>query len=374
MNILILGDGPDELLWARAVLDHPEHHLVAACPGFKGLPDVPGGNDLDAALALRGIDCVICGGDPALRSEGLRRAASTGLRALALHPPGPNADPYYQVALSRQENGAIVMPDLPARLHPGYAALEKAVRDDGKKTGRVVRYEATAGPLDGDLAGHVLPRLIDVVRAMIGEVSAVTATGVPSGETLTVHLRTGSDLHGEIRLTRGPHEPARLIVPAGDGSLTLEHELTFDGSSRLVRKSPRDGESVIELGSWDAKAAILRALEDADPSGEATPGLGDGTRAMEVAEAAARSLRKGRTIDLHYEEMSEVGNFKSVMTSTGCALLLIAMILLFASAAAPWLGFEKGAYIAWFVPPALVLFVIVQFLRYGIKSPGARSS
>ena len=52
MNILILGDGPDELLWARAVLDHPEHHLVAACPGFKGLPDVPGGN------ALKGITVV----------------------------------------------------------------------------------------------------------------------------------------------------------------------------------------------------------------------------------------------------------------------------------------------------------------------------
>jgi predicted dehydrogenase len=373
MNILILGDGPEELRWARALLDHPEHRLAYACPGFKSLPDVPGGNDLDTALASSRLDAVICGGDPTLRAEGLRRAASTGLRAIALHPPGPNADPYYQVALSRQENGAIVVPDLPARLHPGVATLEKALRDDPGKTSRVVRYDATVGPTDGDLMRVVLPKVLDVVRALIGEVQAVTATAAPSGESLTVHLRTATDLHAEIRLARGPHEPARLTVPAGDGTLTLEHDISFDGPARLVRKSTKEGESGIELGPWDAKAAILRALEEADPSGEATPGLGDGTRAMEVAEAAARSLRKGRTIDLHYEEMSEVGNFKSVMTSTGCALLLIAMVLLFASAALPWMGFEKGAYIAWVVPPALVLFMLFQFLRYGIKSPGQRA-
>ena len=118
MNILILGDGPEELAWARALVDDPSHRMAAACPGFKSHPELPGGLDLDAALALNGLDAVIVGGDVNLRAEGLRRAASMGLRSLVLHPPGPNADPYYQVAMSRQETGAIVVPDLPARLHP----------------------------------------------------------------------------------------------------------------------------------------------------------------------------------------------------------------------------------------------------------------
>jgi predicted dehydrogenase len=378
MNILILGDGPEELSWAIHLLDHPEHHLAAACPGFKSLPDIPGGNDLDTALALPNLDAVICGGDPALRAEGLRRAASTGMRALALHPPGPNADPYYQVALSRQETGAIVVPDLPMRRHPGFAMLDKALGDlPLGKTNYVVRYEATISSADGDLVGQVLPRVIDGVRALMGDIQAVTATGVPHGErpnqSLTVHLRGKEDLHGEIRLQRGPDEAAKLIVPTEDGSLTLEHDLGFNGASRLVRNSSRAGASTMELGLWDAKTSLLRALEEATTDEEPSPGLNDGTRAMEIAEAAARGLRKGRTIDLYYEEMSELGNFKSVMTSMGCGLLLMAIFLLFLSAALPWMGFEKGAYIGWLILPLLVGFMLFQLLRYNIGRPTNRA-
>ena len=43
---------------------------------------------------------------------------------------------------------------------------------------------------------------------------------------------------------------------------------------------------------------------------------------MELSEAVVRSLRRGRTIDLHYEAISEEASFKSIMTSTGCVLLL----------------------------------------------------
>ena len=373
MNILILGDGPEELSWAIHLLNHPEHRLAAACPGFKSLPDVPGGNDLDTALALLNIDAVICGGDSTLRAEGLRRAASTGMRALALHPPGPNADPYYQVALSRQETGAIVVPDLPMRRHPGFVMLEKALGElPLGKMNYLVRYEATVSSADGDLVSHVLPRVIDGVRALMGDIQAVTATGVPPGErpnqSLTVHFRGKDDLHGEIRLNRGPDEAAKLIVPTADGSLTLEHDLAFHTSARIVRSSARDGTSTIELGIWDAKTSLLRALEEATLEHEPSPGLNDGTRAMEVTEAAARGLRKGRTIDLYYEEMSELGNFKSVMTSMGCGLLLMAIFLLFLSAALPWMGFEKGAYIGWLILPVLVGFMLFQLLRYNIGS------
>ena len=59
MNSLILGDGPEERSWAGAIEDHPEHRLVAACPGFEARPDLPGGTDLDGALALAGIDAVL---------------------------------------------------------------------------------------------------------------------------------------------------------------------------------------------------------------------------------------------------------------------------------------------------------------------------
>ncbi len=373
MNLLILGDGAEELAWARALLDGSEHRLVAACPGFKSMPDLPGGQDLDAALAIAGLDGVIVGGDPALRAEGLRRAASTGLPAVVLHPPGPNADPYYQVAMSRQETGAIVVPDLPGRLHPGVATLEKALREPGAAGARSVRYEANVGPAEGrDALTRAFSRVVDVVRALIGEVQTVSATGIPSNEApteaLTVHLKGETGRHAEIRLTTGPFEPAKLVAVTPDGSSALECDPDFSGPSRLIRRSPRDGESVTEIDPWDGKAAILKALLAASTEIEPSPGLNDGTRAMEITEAVGRGLRKGRTIDLVYEEMTEVGSFKSIMTGLGCILLFGALLILLVAAAAQGLGFENAVYVAWVIPPALVIFALFQLFRFGIKT------
>lgn len=375
MNFLILGDGPDELAWARALADHPEHTLGAACPGLKEFPGLPGGPDLDEALARPGIDAVIVGGGPDWRAEGLRRAAAEGLAIIALHPPGPNADPYYQVALSRQETGAIVVPDLPARLHPGVSALEKALGlgglgvDDERRS---VLYEAWLAPRDGDLLGVVFPRVIDVIRRLIGEIEAVNADGDPPGghptERLVVQIRGPKSRRAEVRLTIGDHRPASLAIQGPEGTLALEHDPHFLGPSRLVRHD-REEMTSTDIAPWDPKAAILGDLADAVAGSEAAPGLFDGTRAMEVAEAVARSLRRGRTIDLVYEEMSEAGNFKSVMTSLGCGLLLGALALLPIALAGPAFGWDWTIYLAWAIPPLLVLFVLLQTLKFAIKKP-----
>src|SRR5262245_27335674 len=119
MNFLILGDGPAERAWAAALAGHSEHRLLAVCPAPESDdPDFIRPRDLDDALAVAGVEAVVVGGDPASRAEALRRAAAEGLAVVCLHPPGDDSEAYYQVALSREETGAVVVPDLPARLHP----------------------------------------------------------------------------------------------------------------------------------------------------------------------------------------------------------------------------------------------------------------
>lgn len=375
MNFLILGDGPDEDAWARALADDPDHTLWAACPGLKAFPKLPGGVDLDGALAIAGVQAVLAGGDATLRAEGLRRAASIGLPVLCLHPPGPNADPYYNVALSRAETGAVVVPDLPARLHPGVASLAKALREGGAGTSKILRYEATLGPGEGALVGVGFARVVDLIRAVLGEVEAVNATGDPAGpaptERLVVQLRGPKGRRAEVRLEAGPPSMARFAVTSAEGSLTLEFDPSFHGPSTLLRRSAAESEVATDLGTWDPKAALLRSFAAAGQGVDARPNLLDGTRAMEVMEAAERSLRKGRTIDMFYEEMSEAGNFKSVMASTGCAVLLGTMFLYIASRMGPAIGLNWTEYLAWLIPPVLVLFVAAQLLRLGLRSPGA---
>ena len=67
------------------------------------------------------------GGPLEVRGEALRRAAAEGLAIICLHPPGADSEAYYQVSLSRAETGAVVVPDLPLRLHPGVARLRQAM-------------------------------------------------------------------------------------------------------------------------------------------------------------------------------------------------------------------------------------------------------
>ncbi len=247
MNFLILGDGPEELAWARAVADHPEHQLAVACPGFKEFPDLTTAGDLDGALALAGVDAVIVGGEPDLRAEGLRRVAAVGYPCICLHPPGVNADPYYQIALSQQETGALVVPDLPGRLHPAISAFAK-VLGDGRDLGefRVLRYDVPAGAGETDLAGHTFPNAVDLMRLLLGEIEAVTATGDPPGDrptqSLVVQLRARDARRGEIRIVGSTTEPARLVISAAEGTLTREHVPSYHGQSQLdsTIESPND--------------------------------------------------------------------------------------------------------------------------------------
>jgi myo-inositol 2-dehydrogenase/D-chiro-inositol 1-dehydrogenase len=373
MNFLILGDGAEELAWARAIAQDPAHRLLAAYPGFDEFPALKRPADFDDALALAELEAVVIGGAIESRGESLRRVAAVGLPAICLHPPGDDSEAYYQVALSREETGAVVIPDLPGRLHPGLESLRKEIEHPELGGFRGLTVKCSAEPGAGDLTRHALPRLVDPVRALIGEIEAVTATGDPPGprptESLIVQLRGPAARRAEVRIERGPAAPAQLVLAAAAGSLTLEHPPTWEGPARLIRRSAAGGESVSPLESWNPHAAILAVLMEAvgDRDRVAHPNLRDGTRAMELAEATVRSLSRGRTVDLHYEEISEAATFKAVMTSIGCFVFLAVLVVLPAALIGPPLGFPGTVYIAYAIPPMLVVYILVQLFRFALR-------
>src|SRR5271166_4648749 len=179
MNVVILGNGDEELEWARWVLEQDDHRLGAAFPGFSspGMEVIPRANDLDDLLARPGIDVAIVGGPIELRGEYLRRCAAEGLAIICLHPAGADSEPYYQVALSRDETGAVIIPDLPLRLHPGVGAVREALASGALGSYRGVRHEVFSEGEQVDLARDVFPRHVDVIRALLGEIEALSATG-----------------------------------------------------------------------------------------------------------------------------------------------------------------------------------------------------
>ena len=378
MNLLILGDGPEERRWAEAVARSSTQRVVAAHPGLPGLPLF---KDLDGALAAEGVEAVVVGGPDELRAEGLRRAAAAGFPCVVLHPPGPDALPYDAVALSGFEAGAVVVPDLPGRLHPAFEALRRAVDGWPGLIGpfRELRYERAVGPGEGGLRSHAFARAVDVVRALLGEVAQVTATGDPPEagpdptDGLVVQVRAESARRAEVRLRAAPKPgDGRIEVVGEEGTLIFEHAPDWSGPGRLYalvgdRVEPLDREGA---AGFDPRLAILDALSL--PIG---PTLLDGTRAMEAASAVGRALRRHRTVDLHHEEVSEAGNFKTIMISTGCLLLAAALVILPIALAGQAIGIGATRYLAYLIPPALVLFLVLQFLRLGIReAKGPRPS
>ena len=121
----------------------------------------------------------------------------------------------------------------------------------------------------------------------------------------------------------------------------------------------------------DPHAAILAVFVEA-VGGRAPnihPNLSDGTRAMELSEATVRSLKRGRTVDLHYEEITEAGTFKGVMTSVGCVVFLSILAVLPVALIGPPLGVPETIYLAYVIPPVLILFILLQLLRFAVRSP-----
>jgi hypothetical protein len=58
-----------------------------------------------------------------------------------------------------------------------------------------------------------------------------------------------------------------------------------------------------------------------------------------------------------------------VMTSTGCMILVGALFAVLIALSGPPLGYYWTIYIAYVIPPILVIFMVLQSLRFAIKQP-----
>ncbi len=168
-----------------------------------------------------------------------------------------------------------------------------------------------------------------------------------------------------------------MTMSTASGSLTLELDPDFELPARLIQRDRLKGEQVTSIEPWDSHEAmfdVLLSSKDRRHGDDVpSPSLHDATRAMELAEATSRSLRRGRTVDLHYEAISEEANFKSVMTSTGCMILLGALFAVLFALSGPPLGLNWTIYVAYLVPPILVIFMILQTLRLAVRKPALAS-
>lgn len=275
----------------------------------------------------------------------------------------------YEIDMIRSDSSSRVIPLLPDRLHPFVARLR----------GRIEAALAGAGPLGGIESVTLERRLTDrsrervleslardgdLVRVLVGDPARLSTLGTTEAGAPVAWATLAVGLGGPDRV------PVRWQVARGapDGLTITLHQAR--GTDVVV--APDDGEPWTWDGDpepapgFDRAAAMVALLHGEPPPGEvAAATWPDAARAIELAETVPRSLAKGRAIDLHQEEFTEIGTFRGTMASLGCGLVLAALLVVLVATLLGGIAHEAGWDLgeriagAW---PGLVLAVLAAFL------------
>ena len=340
-------------------------------------------------------DAVLVGSDgwDATRAEAVRMLVQTGRPLLVSQPLEQSMLWAWELEMIRQDAGGPIVPLLPERLHPFLLRLrrilEASVAGGGPLGGleSVVLERRQADRRRGAVLA-TLARDADLIRTLVGEPARVSALGAAAEDlvwnSLTVGFTAPASVPVRWQITGGGEPLLRISLLCAGGTVEVEIPDDWSQSWRWLQpgvtvESPQFDPGGAILGVLDAalgRDAVPPARgEDAVPpaSGEdAMPpaSWADASRAIELADTVPRSLARGRGIDLHQEEFSELGTFRGTMASLGCGIILAALLLVvmatLVGGIANEFGWDFGGRLAgtWPIVALVVLggFLVLQLL------------
>jgi predicted dehydrogenase len=389
IRVAFLGADPCTLALARAVIESNRFELAGVCELDGGLDPQVGQalaaltrrarqlDEWEALLDEQFVDAVVVarGADEDRRTEQLRKLVQAGMPLVVSHPVVDSMLVYYELDMIRRETGCVALPCLPDRHHPALEHLAEIVRKGHEspigKVEQVIVQRSIAEPSKQNVVAQ-FARDVDLIRAIAGDMtrlgamassqddSAYGSLGVqmsgPGGAVARWSVDpTPSALGGHVSLLGPLGKAAVWLRPEGQG---WTMELTVGGQTQAER-----------YDVWNPAAAALDELAAAMEGQPVEPDWVDAARSVELAETIDRSLHKGRTIELYYEDYTEQGTFKGTMTSLGCGLLLLGMVALGVVAIGeqmglPWLRGWPYALLA-----AFAAFLLLQLLMLVFRKP-----
>jgi len=337
----------------------------------------------ESLLDPRVCDAVLVGGDGwnDTRADGVRALVQAGRTLLLSHPLVLSMLWDYELDMIRADSGARLIPFLPDRLHPFIRRLQERIEAglaDADPLGPVetIGMERRLVDRSRDAVLRALAIDADLARVLAGDPSRLSTLGAADADaawnTLAVGLSGPTQVPVRWQVVRGDRPGLRITLVHARGSSAVEiPDDSLPDDRHGSTGHPRDtgwtwiGDPA-ETASFDRGAVMLDLLHGHEqPTTIAPAAWSDAARAIELAETVPRSLAKGRAIDLHQEEFSELGTFRGTMASLGCGLVLAALLLLvlatLVGGVAREAGWEWGERIAG-IWPQVVLAVLGLFL------------
>ena len=408
MKIGILGCDDHILAIAVAAVEGG-HSLSPAYDVPDDLPAILSGIDRQPREQWQGLledevcDAVLVGVDgwSEHRAEQVRTLVQAGRTILIGHPASLSMLWAYELDMILADSSATVIPALATRHHPFIYSLKNLVEQSIAGNGPLgpiesLQFERRQPDRDQNSVLTSFARDADVIRVLIGDPSRLMALG--GGDAGWANLAVGLSGPDQVsvrwQVAKGHTRELTIQLICERGRLCIDiperacgvwavTQQTDGGISDLLPEFPSEtvafqpAEVLLEL-------LLLAVKGDADNHSNSSipPAIWpDAARTIELAETIPRSVKRGRGIDLHQEEFSELGTFRGTMASLGCGIIMAGLFILFLATlvggvarAAGWSFGERLAAIwPYAILTTLILFLILQLLPFLLPKDSGNS-
>ena len=338
----------------------------------RAAPELRLFRDTEEILADPAIEAVIVASPPTHRADHLRRALQSERHVLCVCPVDQTPDIAYETAMIQKDVGVILLPLLPLPLHPALIRMAdwySCARSTG--TVGLLRVEyAQSDVFRATMLARGKRVAIpgwEILQRLGGDITEVSALAdgeeIVPGQPFLISGRFERAGIFEVSFLPTMHEvAARMVAGGSEGTADLVFPEGFTGPAKLSLRPNTGSTSTEEWNAWDPWKAMCEVFDIAlaDKAGNRARLLPISwqleTKCLELDDAARRSVERRRVSMLEYPEASEEVGFKGTMTLVGCAMLWVILLAVILSRWVPWLG--------WLVIPVLVLFLMLQLLRW----------
>jgi hypothetical protein len=379
MRLALLGSDDEVVAIARAARE--QGHELAWCGDMlpHDLVELallrPSRDDWEVLLDDNFCDGVIVGLGAAntdLRMEQLQKLVGNEVPILITRLPFDSVLPFHEIDMLRREKRSLVQHYQPEIDHPWIIELAESCSDSDSELGQVEQISLERG-LAGSDRGQVLAafaRDVELLERMTGPLTSVSAIGAASdpdqlrGLTVQMIGPRGIPVRWSSFTLSDASGPSRLIVAGQQQRLVVE-----------MRQPPQTWSAegamnvLAGLAGFDAPShaieeftTALKRIKQGEPAAEFSTWDG-ATAAMEVADVVELSLQKGKTIEVHHQQLTEDLAFRGTMSALGCGLLIVMLLGVVAAGIA---GDAFGAPIKKLWPIILLsvfgLFLLMQLV------------
>ncbi len=322
----------------------------------------------DAVLVGRGSMPI------ALRQEQLSQLMKNGIAVLTSFPIFDSVLAYYEIDMVRNETGALLRHYNPLA---NYGDQSNSWLMRGREeVGRIeqVRWERPLEDRSRENVVRHFARDVAVLESVAGRLNRLGAHG--SGDEAATYSGLSVQLIGKSEIpVQWSVRPAKSQVTSQLTVLAEHGEInaSFSRSGQLVSMGADydDGNADADsIQPADPCEREIEQLEKALTQGGPSSTWPEALHGMELADTIEISLRRGRMIDIHPQQLTEDLAFKGTMSAAGCGVLMILPpLLLFLGWIAGLVGLPVADYWEHALLALLSLFLAIQFLPKLLADP-----